>query len=370
MTEATVPLVDLGWQHREIAVEVAMGWDSVLDRTAFILGPEVSTFERAYESFTGLGNCVGVANGTDALELALRALDIGTGHEVIVPANTFVASALAVRRTGAVPVLVDVDPVHLLMDPSCVVDAVGPKTRAIMPVHLFGQMAPVEDLADAGGTDLHIVEDCAQAQGATRAGVHAGGLGRVGGTSFYPGKNLGAYGDGGAVLTMDDELAHRICLLRNYGSIQKYVHDELGFNSRLDTLQAVVLSAKLARLGSWNAERQAAASRYEQLLAGVDRVVTPTVACGNNHVWHLYVVRVANRDDVLRRMVELGVNAGIHYPIPVHLLGTFADLGYRPGDFPVTEAAASEILSLPMFPGISESQLDRVVDVLLEATGS
>ena len=314
-------------------------------------------------------NCVGVANGTDALELALRALEIGIGHEVVVPANTFIASALAVRRTGAVPVLVDVDPVHLLMDPDLVNDAVGSKTRAVMPVHLYGQMAPVEDISMACEAEVRIVEDCAQAQGATLGGIHAGGLGSIGGTSFYPGKNLGAYGDGGAVLTTDDELARRVRSLRNYGSTRKYVHDELGFNSRLDTLQAVVLSAKLSRLDGWNAERQAAASLYGQMLAEVEGIATPSVAPDNVHVWHLYVVRVPNRDDVLRRMAEAGVNAGIHYPIPIHLLGAFSDLDHRPGDFPVTESAATEILSLPMFPGISESQQDRVVDALIQATG-
>ena len=370
MNEDHVPLVDLGAQHREIAAEVLRGWEDVLERTAFILGEEVAEFERAYEAFTGLQHCVGVANGTDALELALRALGIGAGDEVIVPANSFVASALAVRRCGALPVFVDVDPVHLLIEVEHVADAVGSRTRAVMPVHLYGQIAPVEDLVEVIGSDLHVVEDCAQAQGATRHQAHAGGLGSIGGTSFYPGKNLGAYGDGGAVLTRDGELADRVRALRNYGSRQKYVHDELGFNSRLDTLQAVVLKAKLARLGRWNAERQAAAARYEQLLEGIEGVVTPSTASGNVHVWHLYVVRVSRRDEVLREMANAGVGAGIHYPIPIHLLGAFSDLGHEPGAFPVAETAAAEILSLPIYPGITEVQQERVVESLRMAIGS
>jgi dTDP-4-amino-4,6-dideoxygalactose transaminase len=365
MSDRPIPLVDLGYQQRQVAEDVRAGWEAVLERTAFVLGDEVATFEQAYADFTGVTHCVGVANGTDALEMALRAHDIGPGDEVIVPANTFVASALAVRRSGATPVLVDVDADHLLIEPVQVAEAAGPRTRAIMPVHLYGQMAPMHELAACCDPDLTIVEDCAQAHGATQHGAHAGTFGTISGTSFYPGKNLGAYGDGGAVLTGDDGLARRVRALRNYGSEQKYVHDEIGFNSRLDTLQAVVLTAKLARLEQWNRERQEASRRYERLLDGVERVRTPGVAPGNAHVWHLYVVRVPGRDDILRGMAEKGVHAGIHYPTPVHRLGAFRDLGYSAGDFPVTEAASLEILSLPIYPGITEVQQERVVDALL-----
>ena len=365
MSDRTVPLVDLGLQHRQVAEEVKAGWEAVLERTAFVLGDEVATFEQAYADFIGVSHCVGVANGTDSLELALRALDIGPGDEVVVPANTFVASALAVRRSGATPVLVDVDADHLLIQPGQVAEALGPRTRAVMPVHLYGQMAPMRELAACCDPDLAIVEDCAQAQGATQYGAHAGTFGAISGTSFYPGKNLGAYGDGGAVLTVDEGLARRVRALRNYGSEQKYVHDEIGFNSRLDTLQAVVLTAKLAWLGRWNEERQQAARRYEHMLAGSERVTTPRVAPDNVHVWHLYVVRVPGREDILRGMAEMGVQAGIHYPTPVHQLGAFSDLGHSAGDFPETEAASSEILSLPIYPGITEAQQERVVDALV-----
>lgn len=363
-----IPLVDLQTQHEQIREEVQRGWDAVLARTAFVLGDEVAEFEQAFATFSGVRHCVGVANGTDALELALRAVDIGTGHEVIVPANTFIASALAVARAGATPVLVDVDPDTHLVDVDRVVAAITPRTRAIMPVHLYGQVAPmagVRTIADEH--DLVIVEDAAQAQGAKQDGRTAGGFGRVAGTSFYPGKNLGAYGDAGAVLTDDDELAGRVRALRNYGSEVKYHHPETGFNSRLDTLQAVVLSAKLRRLAAWNEQRRQAAARYDDLLADLEEVVSPVALAGNEHVWHLYVVRVPGRDDVLRSLHEAGIGAGIHYPVPVHLQGAFAQLGKGPGSFPVTEQAASQILSLPMYAEITADQQQQVVDALRKA---
>jgi dTDP-4-amino-4,6-dideoxygalactose transaminase len=365
-----IPLVDLGAQHKAIAEEVAEGWAKVLDRTAFILGEEVGAFEAEFAEFSSVAYCVGVANGTDALELAVRALDIGAGDEVIVPANTFIASALAVRRAGATPVLVDADPRHHLIDPAAVADALTDRTRAVMPVHLYGQVAPMEALTDVvGGRDIALIEDAAQAQGATRNGAVAGGLGAVAGTSFYPGKNLGAYGDGGGILTNDAALATRCRNLGNYGSDVKYHHPEPGFNSRLDTLQAVVLRAKLRRLAGWNEARRAAASRYDELLADVAAVETPQTLEGNAHIWHLYVVRVADRDRVLGRLHDAGVGAGVHYPVPVHLQGAFSDLGHRAGAFPVTEKAAAEILSLPMFPEITEAQQEQVVEALRRAVG-
>jgi dTDP-4-amino-4,6-dideoxygalactose transaminase len=245
---------------------------------------------------------------------------------------------------------------------------VAPRCRAVLPVHLFGQMAPmarIRGVADRHG--LTIVEDAAQAQGATHQGVAVGGWGTAAGTSFYPGKNLGAFGDAGGVTTDDPEVARRVRLLANHGSEVKYQHPVLGFNSRLDTLQAVVLRAKLTRLDAWNDERREAADRYAALLAGIPGVRLPRVAPGNEHVWHLYVVRVADRDAVLARMNGAGIGAGIHYPVPVHATGAFADSGYRPGDFPVTERAAQEILSLPMFPGITPAQQERVAEVLAAA---
>jgi dTDP-4-amino-4,6-dideoxygalactose transaminase len=311
-----------------------------------------------------------VANGTDALELALRAVGVAAGNEVILPTNSFVATAMAVLRIGAVPVLVDSDPAYHLIDADQVADRIGADTKAIVPVHLYGQIAPMEKLravADVHG--IALVEDAAQAQGARRHGTTAGGLGAIAGTSFYPGKNLGAYGDGGAVLTTDDGLADAVRRLRNYGSEVRYHHPEPGFNSRLDTLHAVVLRAKLKRLAAWNADRRAAADRYDELLAERPDVVTPKVLEGNEHIFHLYVVEVPDRDDVLASLQEAGIGAGIHYPVPIHLQGAFAGFGYRPGQFPVAEAAARRILSLPLYPGITLDQQVRVVEALAKALG-
>jgi len=351
-----------------IADEVARGFARVIERTAFVLGAEVAEFEAAFARFSGVAHCVGVANGTDALELALRAAGVGPGDEVILPANTFVATALAVTRAGATPALVDCDPVHLLIDPAAVEARLGPRTRALLPVHLYGQMAPLEQLqAIARRAGLVLVEDAAQAQGATRHGIGAGALGLAAGTSFYPGKNLGAYGDAGAVLTASAEVAGTVRALRNYGSEIKYSHAERGFNSRLDTLQAVVLLAKLPHLAAWNAARRKGAQRYDELLADLPRVTPPATLPGNEHVWHLYVVRVPERDRVLERLAVAGISAGIHYPTPIHLLGAFAQLGHRRGDFPVAERAADEVLSLPLFPGVTAAQQKRVVDELRRA---
>lgn len=365
---ARIPLVDLALQHAEVAGEVAEGFARVMASGAFVLGQEVAAFEREYAAFTGIPACVGVGNGTDALELALRAAGVGPGDEVVLPANTFVATAEAVVRAGGVPRLVDCDPVTHLVDPARVADALGPRTRAVVPVHLYGQMAPVEALeeilADRG---VVIVEDAAQAHGATRDGRPAGGVGRAAGVSFYPGKNLGAYGDAGAVLTRDATVERRVRRLRDHGSDVKYHHDEVGVNSRLDALQAVVLRAKLLRLAGWNAARAAAARRYHALLADLEAVVRPVTLPGNTHVWHLYVVRVPRRNAVLGALQADGIGAGVHYPVPVHRQRAFTALGHRRGDFPAAEAAAAEILSLPLYPGITLGQQEWVVDALRRA---
>lgn len=363
-----IPFVDLKAQEAEVREEVEAGWRSVLDRTAFVLGDEVRIFEEAFAAFSGVDHCIGVANGTDALELALRSVDVGPGDEVLVPANTFIASALAISRVGATPVLVDCDPDTYLIDVDQASSRVSSSTRAIMPVHLFGQMAPMGPLLElAARHDLVVVEDAAQSQGASQGGTGSGAAGRVAGTSFYPGKNLGAFGDAGAVLTGDADVAQRVRALRNYGSEVKYHHPVTGFNSRLDTLQAVVLSAKLGRLRAWNDQRRAAADRYSALLAEMPEVVTPVTAPGNVHVWHLYVVRVADRDLRDRAIKELGaagIGVGIHYPVPVHLQGAFAHLGHRDGDFPVSERVADTMLSLPMHPHLREEQQQFVVEQL------
>ena len=368
MSTARIPLVDLAWQHRVVADDVARGFARVIEHTAFILGDEVGQFEDAFARFGRVAHCVGVANGTDALELALRAAGVGPGDEVILPANTFVATALAVTRAGATPALADCDPVHLLIDPADVEARVGPRTRALLPVPLYGQMAPMEALqVIARRAGLVLIEDAAQAQGATRPGLGAGAFGLAAGTSFYPGKNLGAYGDAGAVLTGSAEIAARVRALRNYGGEIKHRHPERGFNSRLDTLQAAVLLAKLPHLPAWNDARRAGAQRYHELLAELPRVGRPATLPGNEHVWHLYVVRVPERDRILAHLAAAGIGAGIHYPTPIHLLGAFAHLGHRRGDFPVAERAADEVLSLPLFPGITVGQQERVVDELRRA---
>ncbi|MEV4312893.1 DegT/DnrJ/EryC1/StrS family aminotransferase [Actinocrispum sp. NPDC049592] len=355
-----IPPVDLSIQHAEVADEVAAGWQEVLATTAFVGGPQVSAFEREYASFSGVAHCVGVANGTDALELALRAIGTHPGDECILPANSFIATAEAVVRAGARPVFVDCDPDSYLIDTKAALAAITRNTKAILPVHLYGQIAPIEDLLDQG---VYIVEDAAQSQGATRYGRVSGSLGDIAGTSFYPGKNLGAYGDAGAVTTNDPALANEVRLLSQHGSVQKYVHSALGFNSRLDTMQAVVLSAKLRRLSEWNAQRVAAAEYYSASLAGVPGVVVPKVLHGNTHVWHLYVIRVADRDRVHDHLRANGVGAAIHYPTPIHQTVPFASAA----SFPNAEQLAGEILSLPIFPGITRAQQDRVIEVLIGA---
>ncbi|MFR9803435.1 DegT/DnrJ/EryC1/StrS family aminotransferase [Pseudonocardia sp. RS010] len=365
---APIPLVDLAAQHAEVAAEVAEGWEKVLSRTAFVGGPAVAEFEAAYAAYSGVEHVVGVANGTDALELALRALGVGPGDECIVPANTFIATAEAVARAGAEVVLVDCEPGTALIDVDAALAAVTERTRAVLPVHLYGQVADVARLKAglaASFPDVAVCEDAAQSQGARRDGLQAGAIGDIAGTSFYPGKNLGAYGDAGAVLTRSAELAERVRLIGAHGSPRKYEHSVVGVNSRLDTLQAVVLSAKLKRLDAWNALRREAAARYDALLADLP-VTRPTVTAGSEPVWHLYVIEVDRRSEVLAHLNAHGVGAGIHYPTPVHLTEAFSTLG-KAGDFPVAEAMADRILSLPLHPQITAEQQQRVVEVLAAA---
>jgi dTDP-4-amino-4,6-dideoxygalactose transaminase len=365
---SVIPLVDLPAQHAAVAEEVARGWEQVFAQSAFISGPQVAAFEQEFAAFAQTRHCVGVANGTDAIEIALRALGVGTGDDCILPTNTFVATAEAVCRTGARPVLVDcADDGTYLADTDAINATATTLTKAIIPVHLYGQAAPVERLLPvADRVGAWIVEDAAQAQGARRNGVHVGNLGHAAATSFYPGKNLGAYGDAGAVLTGADDLAARIRMLRDHGSSRKYEHELCGVNSRLDTLQAVVLSAKLCRLAGWNAARRNAAARYDALLSDLTDVIRPRTLDGNEHVWHLYVVRVPDRDRVLKELHKAEIGAGIHYPAPIHLTPAFAGLGYPEGAFPNAERAAGQILSLPLFPEITAAQQERVVSVLSE----
>jgi len=372
MTDAPIPLVDLSAAHAEIADAVSAGLARVIASNAFVLGPDVAAFEEEFARFTETRFGVGVSNGTDALELALRALGVGAGDEVLLPANTFFATAVAVVRAGATPALVDCDPEHLLMDPAETEGRVGARTRALLPVHLYGQMAPMEPLLElASRHGLFVVEDFAQAQGARQHGAPAGSLGAAGATSFYPGKNLGAYGDAGALVTDDAELAAALRALRNYGGVHKNEHAEVGFNCRLDTLQATVLRTKLARLDDWNGRRRRAAARYDELLAPLAGIAPIPTRIGNEHVHHLYVVRVLageeRRDRVLAHLGAEGIGAAVHYPAPVHATRAFRGLGHSPGDFPVAEQASREVLSLPLHPHLSAEQQARVVACLEHA---
>ncbi|QEO15033.1 DegT/DnrJ/EryC1/StrS family aminotransferase [Agromyces intestinalis] len=366
-----VPFLDLAAQQAEVADEVLATWQQQLVTASFIGGVEVAAFEREYAEYIGVEHCIGVGNGTDAIELALRAVGVGRGDEVILPVNTFIATAEAVSRVGATPVFVDVDDEHLLIDPRAVDAAVSERTRVVIPVHLYGQTAPVEAIESiARRHDLIVVEDAAQSQGASSAAGRAGALGRVAATSFYPGKNLGAAGDAGAVLTNDAAVAGVVRELGSHGSRVKYVHDRVGGNSRLDSVQATVLRAKLRRLDGWNANRRAAAARYAELLADAPGVRIPVSRPGNTDVWHLYVVRVDERDRVLDGLAAAGIGAAIHYPVPLHLTGAYRDLGYREGQFPIAEASSSRILSLPMSPHLSSAQQERVAEVLRDLTSA
>jgi len=363
-----IPLVDLGLQHSSIASEIAEGIERVFKDSSFILGEEVSRFESGFATFSGIKHVVAVANGTDALELCLRAASIGPGDDVLVPTNTFAATALAVVRAGARPVFVDCDPVDLLIDVEDAARRTTPDSKAIIPVHLYGQMAPMDDVVEmAKSYGLTVVEDAAQVQGGKQNGRPAGSIGLCAGTSFYPGKNLGAYGDAGAVLTDSKDIADRVRSMRNYGSTRKYEHDSIGFNSRLDSIQAVVLSVKLKRLAQWNAARRVSADRYRQLLQDIPSVTLPHERPGNEHVWHLFVVRVPDRDRVVERLNSEGIGAGVHYPRPLHLQHAFESLGYGAGDFPVAERVAAEVLSLPLFPEITQAQQERVAEALMRA---
>jgi dTDP-4-amino-4,6-dideoxygalactose transaminase len=363
----SVPFVDLKWQMAAIKAEVEPRVQAVLRNCNFILGAEVAEFEKAFASFCESRRAVGVASGLDAIKLALRALDIGPGDEVITAANTFIATALAVSSVGATPVLVDMDRRTFNMNPRLIEERLTPRTRAILPVHLYGQPADMDPILEiAERHSLQVIEDAAQGHGARYKGRRVGGFGAAAAFSFYPGKNLGACGDAGAVVTNDPAVADRVATLRNYGSRVKYYHDERGENSRLDTLQATILTVKLGRLDEWNASRRRAAAWYSERLRGVGDVVTPETMNGVEHVFHLYVIRTKRRDALMQHLAERGVGCIIHYPVPIHLQKAYADRGWKKGDYPETESAAGEIMSLPMFAGIAEAQVDEVCAAIRE----
>lgn len=362
-TTTLVPFVDLKAQFRTLRPEIVPRIMEVMEDATFILGPDVARFEENFASYIGARHCVGVESGTAALQFALEALGIGAGDEVIVPANTYIASALAVSAVGAKPVLVDVDQ-NYLIDPHLLDDAVTPRTKAIMPVHLYGQAVPMDAILEfARRHGLYVIEDASQAHGARWNGECAGSFGDLGAFSFYPGKNLGAYGDGGAIVTNDAGLADRLLLLRDFGQRKKYEHLIKGGNCRLDSIQAAVLDVKLRYLDSWNEARRRHAAAYDARLAKIG-IKPPPRLTGEGHVYHLYVIEVEHRERVATTLRERGVATGIHYPIPIHLQPAYADLGRSRGSFPRTERSADRILSLPMFPELTEEQIELVADAL------
>jgi dTDP-3-amino-3,4,6-trideoxy-alpha-D-glucose transaminase len=350
-----VPFLDVHAGVRELRSELDDALTRVMDSGCYVLGPEVEAFEHEFAAACSVRHAVGVGNGLDALSLALRALDVGPGAEVVVPAHTFIASWLAVTAVGATPVPVEPDPHTLTLDRDRIADAIGPRTAAIMVVHLYGHPVDVEPLRAFG---LPIVEDAAQAHGATRDGRPVGSLGTIAAFSFYPGKNLGAYGDGGAVTTDDAGLANRVRALRNYGSRRRYEHDRYGVNSRLDPLQAAMLRAKLPHLAAWNMRRADHAARYRAALAGLPGLVLPPDPADACHAWHLFVVRTPARDALGAHMAASGVSTLVHYPIPPHRAGPYPAAGWQ---LPLTDQICDEVLSLPIGPHLSTIEQDHVI---------
>lgn len=360
-----VPFLDLKAHHDPIRAEIMAEIGRVVDANAFAGGPFVARFEEAYASFCGTRHCVGVANGTDSLWFSLLALGVGPGDEVITVPMTFMATAEAISYAGAKPVFVDIDPQTCTMDPAKLEAAVTSRTKAIVPVHLFGQCADMDPiLAVAEKHGLVVVEDAAQAQGALYRGRPAGSLGQAGSFSFYPGKNLGAWGEAGAVTTNDDGLRERLAMFREHGQRRKYFHDVIGWNGRMDGIQAAVLAVKLRYLTKANNDRRRAAARYHELLAGTPGLTLPVEASYARHIYHVYAVRVADRDKLAARLAGLGIATGIHYPVPVHLQQAYASLGHARGDFPVSEACADTFLSLPLYPEITDGQITTVAEAL------
>ena len=383
-----VPFVDLQAQYRALKAEVDEAIARVLGSAAFILGPEVEAFEQAFAEYVGARFCVGVGSGTAAIQLALMACGVAAGDEVIVPANSFFATAEAVSTAGATPVFVDADTASYTIDVNRIEAAITGRTRAIMPVHLYGQSADLDPIFElAARHNLYVIEDAAQAHGSLYKGRRVGALGQAGCFSFYPGKNLGAYGEGGAVVTNDAEVARRVRRLREHGSERRYHHEVVGYNFRLEGLQGAVLNVKLKHLDAWNHLRRVHAARYDELLgASFDQSTRPEQGSDADslsaplslprempyarHVYHLYVVQVGERDRVQRELSEAGIQTGIHYPVPIHLQPAYASLGHRSGDFPATERQAARVLSLPMFPELTDAQINQVASRLTEAVGA
>jgi dTDP-4-amino-4,6-dideoxygalactose transaminase len=361
----SIPLVDLRAQYRAIRAEIDQAIADVIGSTAFAGGPFVERFEGEFAAYCEARHAIGVGSGTEALWLVLMALGVGKGDEVITVPNSFFATAEAISMCGATPVFVDVEERTSTMNAAALESAIGPRTRAVIPVHLYGQtcdMDPINGIARRHG--LFVLEDACQAHGARYKGRRAGVLGDAAAFSFYPGKNLGAYGEAGAVVTSDEALARRIRVLRDHGQTERYYHGAVGWNARMDGIQAAVLSAKLRYLEEWNGLRRSHARTYNRLLAGTAEVVTPVEAEGNTHVYHVYGVHVPERDVVRTRLAQVGVSCGVHYPLPIHLQEAYRGLGFENGSFPVAERLAERELSLPMYPELGEEQLHTVAEAL------
>ena len=365
----TIPMADLKLQYHRLREEILRELAEVAESCAFVLGPKVAAFEERFAAYCGVRHCVGVNSGTSALHLALLCAGVKAGDEVITVPMTFIATSWGVSYVGATPVYVDVDPVTCTMDVSQVERRITSRTKALLPVHLYGQMADMGPLLELGRKyGIPVVEDAAQAHGAAWNGERAGTMGLAGCFSFYPGKNLGAYGEAGAVVTNDDAIASRLRALRDHGQDKRYHHGEIGFNYRMDGFQGAVLGVKLNYLEEWTEARRALAARYGQLLAGLP-LQLPAEQAGRRHVWHLYVARHPERDRVRAELEALGVQTGLHYPIPLHLQKAYRDLGYREGDFPVAEQIGRECLTLPLFPEMTAQQQTAVVEALEDVLG-
>ena len=354
-----VKFVDLSVQHKALEPEIKDVFNRVLANCSFVLGPEVEKFEKAFAAYCGVAHCVAVSNGTAALQLALEGLGVGPGDEVITVAHTFIATAEAINAAGARPIFVDIDPVSYTMDPAMLEKAITSRTKAIIPVHLYGQPADMDSInAIAAKHNLLVIEDSCQAHGAKYKGRRAGSLGTAACFSFYPSKNLGACGEGGAVTTNNSELAKKVRMLRDHGSVKKYEHDFPAYNLRLEGIQGGILAVKLPHLDGWNENRRALAKRYNELFAG-SKVAAPQQTPCAEHVYHLYVVVVEDREALRKALTEQGIENGLHYPVPLHLQKAYADLGYKKGDFPISEHVAANHISLPMYAELSVEHVEH-----------
>jgi dTDP-4-amino-4,6-dideoxygalactose transaminase len=364
--EQIIPLVDLKAQYKSIKNEIFTAWDDVFGTMQLFLGPNVRALESEFAAYCGVKYAIGVSDGTEALYLALRAANVGPGDEVITVSHTFIATVEAILLSGAKPVFIDVDPQTYLMDINQIESKISERTRAILPVHLYGQIVDMDPILDiANRHDLAVIEDACQAHGAEYKGRKAGSIGTLASFSFYFTKNLGAYGEGGMVTTNDPELARQVRMLRDHGSEKRYFHEIIGVNGRLDELQAAVLRIKLKHLDEWNEQRRRNAASYENALKSMD-LITPFEAPGNRHVYHLYVIRTQQRDTLRAWLNEHGIGTGIHYPVPIHLQKACTNLGYQPGSLPVTERLVNEILSLPMYPELNDEQIDLISYIIHE----